>query len=505
MIASPARVFLLLAVVPPCVLANVASSPTAMISVGDLAPPTAAIVGSPILFSHPDGTVWASWLESGPEFRSGNSRGYVAAFDAEHAQWRQARQILPDVDFPAKTLDPPAVAFDGEGRLHAVWTDGRGRAFRSAGDPASGTWQVPEPWDAQLKPKEMFALARLASGRVLALWLDGRGDGAGENAQRLYARLVDDPAAAEHMVDGAVCDCCPPGLTAFLDGGALAGFRDRSSDEVRDIATARLRRGKWAVPESLHADGWRIAGCPVNGPRLASDGSRVAAAWFTAAEDDPRVLVSYSPDAGMRWLAPLRVSDRPASGFTDVVLLRNGTLLVSWVDAGQNAWLTRITSSFSRAQTVSLGVVPPTTAPRLAILEDYEGGRSAARILAVLAERGESGDRFASRRVTLREGDLIAQEQNCDCAPNAHEIRGFPIRGEVIAIHSPSERTTEAPGNAAIRVRHPDVPGVFDAGTREFVVERGLAAKLSPGDQFLGRIERDGSEWRLVNARLLGP
>ena len=36
------------------------------------------------------------------------------------------------------------------------------------------------------------------------------------------------------------------------------------------------------------------------GPRLAADGPRMGAAWFTAADDEPRVLVSTSPDAGTR-------------------------------------------------------------------------------------------------------------------------------------------------------------------------------------------------------------
>jgi hypothetical protein len=50
--------------------------------------------------------------------------------------------------------------------------------------------------------------------------------------------------------------------------------------EVRDIAVARYESGRWSEPVYPGAEGWRIEGCPVNGPALAADRDRVALAWF---------------------------------------------------------------------------------------------------------------------------------------------------------------------------------------------------------------------------------
>ena len=95
----------------------------------------------------------------------------------------------------------------------------------------------------------------------------------------------------------------------------------------------------------MHDDGWRIPGCPVNGPAMAADGSRVAVAWFTgaplpsdagrdrvrAAGEHGRVLVAFSDDAGASFGAPVRVDDGSAMGRVDLELLDGGAL-VTWVE-----------------------------------------------------------------------------------------------------------------------------------------------------------------------------
>jgi hypothetical protein len=41
----------------------------------------------------------------------------------------------------------------------------------------------------------------------------------------------------------------------------------------------RQVKGGWTRPRVVHADGWKIDACPVNGPAAASDGAlRVAVA-----------------------------------------------------------------------------------------------------------------------------------------------------------------------------------------------------------------------------------
>src|SRR5690606_40682603 len=62
-------------------------------------------------------------------------------------------------------------------------------------------------------------------------------------------------------------------------------YRDRTVDEIRDIHVARLEDGAWRTLPAVHADNWKIAGCPVNGPAIAATGNDAVVAWFSAAND----------------------------------------------------------------------------------------------------------------------------------------------------------------------------------------------------------------------------
>jgi hypothetical protein len=65
---------------------------------------------------------------------------------------------------------------------------------------------------------------------------------------------------------------------------------------------------------TLHADGWKIDYCPVNGPAAGAIGDTVAVAWFTGAQDTSRVRVAFSTDAGATFSAPVRADDGLPAG-----------------------------------------------------------------------------------------------------------------------------------------------------------------------------------------------
>src|SRR3546814_2913271 len=73
-------------------------------------------------------------------------------------------------------------------------------------------------------------------------------------------------------VDATVCDCCGTDVAVTARGPLLA-YRDRIVDEIRDIHVARLEDGAWRTLPAVHADNWKIAGCPVNGPAIAAVGN----------------------------------------------------------------------------------------------------------------------------------------------------------------------------------------------------------------------------------------
>lgn len=69
----------------------------------------------------------------------------------------------------------------------------------------------------------------------------------------------------------------------------------------------------------------------MNGPAVAGRDRLVAAAWYTRAQDQPRVLVSFSRDAGGSFAAPVRVDEGEPLGRVDVTLL-DGCALVVWME-----------------------------------------------------------------------------------------------------------------------------------------------------------------------------
>jgi hypothetical protein len=82
----------------------------------------------------------------------------------------------------------------------------------------------------------------------------------------------------------------------------------------------------------VHADDWEMPACPVNGPALAARGGMLAAAWFTAAQQRPRVMASFSADGGRSWQRPVEVAAGTTHGRVDVVMPDDRTAVVSWLD-----------------------------------------------------------------------------------------------------------------------------------------------------------------------------
>lgn len=500
--------FLFFLLLPAAV--TLANPPT--IGIEQLRSPTAAGASGASLARGPDGTVWLSWLEP-VAGEPGRTALRFATFDAAARRWSDTRTIAQGADWFVNWADFPAVAVGEAGAAVAVWFvnnpsppvttapathDHHGpgyRAFVSGTKDGGRTWTPAEPLTRESTSVEFVSLAFLADNRVLAAWLDGRGRKEGK-PQMLYSRIVG-ADAPDRLVDASVCDCCQTALTAFPDGSALLAYRGRNENEVRDIRVTRFRDATWDQPRPLHNDGWKIPGCPVNGPQLASDGGRVAAAWFTAAGDDARVLASYSPDAGARFLRPLRLDHLKPAGRVDTLLMRDGTLLVTWLATDGTLWLHRVNPEYSADEPVALATAAGGRAggfPRTVLLQDYRGGKKAtAQFLAAYARDGaEKG--INTLLVTVPEGELLEWGKNCDCAPTPEELQGFSMRGTFAS--APAE-------GDVVRVQHFELPGIFTAGTRDFKVAPNVRGMFEPGRQFFGRVEKREGAWWLFDIRFI--
>ena len=270
------------------------------------------------------------------------------------------------------------------------------------------TWSEPARLHADPGPGEhgFVSLVPIDATRFAAVWLDGRGTaghGAGgePGAMSLYLRTVgtDGALGDEVLLDDRVCDCCPTSAVRTPDGALLVAYRDRTGNEVRDVSVVRVEEG--AVSSAwTSADGWRIAGCPVNGPVLCAWGGRIALAWFTLGSDGAgRVLVAFSEDGGRTFSPPARIAGEPTSGRVDAVFDGEGRLVVAWLatDAGKEAWRVARIDPSGRASEVQVAAeTSGTRESGLARLASTDEG-------IVLAFTGvEGGARVALRRLSWR-------------------------------------------------------------------------------------------------------
>lgn len=301
----------------------------------DVAVPAPAGSSEPFLFADARGALLLSWIEQG-DGASASLR--FARYDGR--AWSAPQTIRTADDFFVNWADIPAVIADARGTLYAQWLQKNGDGYAhdvwfAVSTDGGKSWTAPARLNRDGKKAEhgFTSLVPLPGGGASAVWLEG-GD---EETTLLRYAAIDRRGAlsAEVVLDERVCDCCQTALTTG-PGGTVIAYRDRSADETRDIAIIHSSTKGWTKPAPLHADGWHIKACPVNGPQLDSRGDAVAAAWFTAADEQARVFAALSSDGGKTFGAPVRIDGGAPIGRVDVVAHSGGALAV-WLEGGSPA------------------------------------------------------------------------------------------------------------------------------------------------------------------------
>jgi len=282
-----------------------------------------------------DGKLYLSWIEPQGD---GHALRFATWLGAE---WSAPGTVAAGQDWVVNWADFPSLAAAGDS-LAAHWLvkSGEGYAYEvrvALSRDGGATWGAALcPHRDETKTEHGFVtLVPHDTGEFGIVWLDGRkmaDTPPGPMTLRHAVLRPDGTLEAESEIDGQVCDCCSTDAARTADGATLVVYRDRSDAEVRDISVTRLEGSSWSAPRTLHADEWTIPGCPVNGPAVSAHGDRVAAAWFTAARDEPQVQVAFSPDAGRTFETPLRIDQGHPLGRVDVVLLDDGSAFVSWIE-----------------------------------------------------------------------------------------------------------------------------------------------------------------------------
>jgi hypothetical protein len=355
-------------------------------------PPAGPGALAPHLAAGADGSILLSWLE--PD-GAGGHRLRLARFAG--GAWGEAATVAAGDDVAANWANTPSIVEDGTGGLWAQWltrVEGGGHhdaaVHHARSTDGGATWRpLGLLHDDDSAAEHGFAtLLPAAGGGGEAIWLDGRARPGGGDTALLVRRLG---AAAAGEADGAsgeprgggrspeatidprVCDCCSTAAARTADG-LLVAYRDRSAEEVRDVALARRGAdGAWSEPVPLHRDGWAIPGCPVNGPVIDAHGRGVAAAWFTAAGGGPRVLAARSADAGATWSEPTVVDAEAPLGRVGLALLPDGSAVVSWLAADGAVRLRRLAADGSLGAPTLLAVSAASRAagvPRLVAAGD---------------------------------------------------------------------------------------------------------------------------------------
>ena len=311
-------------------------------SLTPLASPAGARSGEPFLATDGAGGVHMTWIE-----RTGDSTHAVryARMDSTDT-WSAPSTIVERKDLFVNWADYPSVIATPSGRLLVHWLQRSGngkyaydvRIAQSADRGATWSESSVLHTDRGAGEHGFVALWTAPNDSVRAAWLDGRQMAAAEGGHGKGAMTLQSVAAGptgalgtEEPLDVRTCDCCQVAATVAASGPVIA-YRDRTEDEIRDIAVVRQVGGKWTSPSIVHADGWHIEACPVNGPALASRGDTVAIAWFTGAQDTARVRVAFSTDGGQKFAAPVQVDGGTPAGRVGITLDDNGGAIVSWLE-----------------------------------------------------------------------------------------------------------------------------------------------------------------------------
>lgn len=314
-------------------------------SIQDLESPATGNASLPYLIKGDNEKLYFSWIEKGD---SNQVTFKYAEFQSEN--WSTPETIAKGNDWFVNWADYPMIAIDREENKIAHYL-----AKSSAGTYSYDVNVVLKPrdstnWSNSIIPHTdgtptehgfVTMLPNNDASFTLA-WLDGRNTGGGDHSEhgsgsamtiRSAVLDMDGKLSQESELDERICDCCQTS-GIMTKAGPVFVYRDRSVDEVRDMAYVSKINGEWLAPKLVAEDNWSISGCPVNGPKMAATENTAAVAWYTEALGRPKVKIAFK--SGEDFEGAIIVDDTSPVGRVDVVLIDDQTAIVSWLDGGDS-------------------------------------------------------------------------------------------------------------------------------------------------------------------------
>ena len=363
------------------------------ITVEPMPVPAGVSSSSPQLTTSSRGVI-LSWLDMGGD------KATLTFAERTGGNWSAPRPVTSSADWFISSADVPSVLRLSNGTLVAHWYPATApeeeaydvRLAYSKDDGGSWSRAIAPHHDGTTSQHGFATLFELPDRGLGMVWLDGRADKkptpGSSGGMGVYFASFDEQwkQTSESLVNDRVCECCQT-AAVVTSSGVLTAFRDRSSEEVRDVYVSRLDAGSWTPARAVHADNWTIEACPVNGPALSARDRTVAVAWFNAVKDEPHAFVAFSNDAGQTWGDPIRLDDASTLGHVDVELLDDGSAAATWVEfADQTARLKvrRVEPSGAKSAAVAVTESRVTGYPRMA--------RQGDELVFAWAEVGEAGE-----------------------------------------------------------------------------------------------------------------
>lgn len=305
--------------------------------------PTAGDSGLPYLESGLDGKLRCSWVET-----SGDTAILKYALYQGNT-WSNPEEIAQGTNWFVNWADYPKISASENAMMAHFLQKSSPDTYAydvMAKVRKSNGWSDPIKVHSDTTKTEhgFVSIVPLAGDRFQLAWLDGRNtSGSHLGAMTLRAGILDASGVVynESLVDNKVCDCCATAATMTSDG-PLVAFRDRSDQEIRDISLSGFSDQSWSPSVDVSNDRWKIEGCPVNGPSLDSHEHTVVLAWFTGAQNRPRVQMAFSNDNGANFGEPIVVDDQEPIGRVSVRMLNEHSAAVLWVSRKGEASFVRL-------------------------------------------------------------------------------------------------------------------------------------------------------------------
>jgi len=331
--------------------------------------PSASNSGEAFITVSPDNKLYLSWLE---EIDTTKTRLALSHLDG--ASFKTAKPIATGQDWFINWADFPGIGFIGNTNpvLFAYWLQMSTSGTYdydinyTLSHDSGNTWKNNKVLHNDgIAAEHGFVSSCTINDRLLAVWLDGRhtkldqasvdADAHGHEhsdgrAMTLRSAVMNQSGEISQRleIDAKVCDCCQTDVTGS-DCGPIVVYRNRSNDEIRDIYFSILKDTGWITPKAIHPDGWKINGCPVNGPRIAASKNLIAVAWYTESGGFRKTLLNTSSDCGKSFSKPVILSfDSTAMGRIDIQINDDQDIYVSYMEEHKDEaaiWLAKCNSN----------------------------------------------------------------------------------------------------------------------------------------------------------------